>query len=81
MASVLGAEGQPVADEAIGASGTRFQVGPHTLEYLAPDHDDSPLIAHLAANKPAPYRVSFKTDGASAVYGPDQTEGVRITLV
>ena len=80
MALVLGTEGQPVADEALSASGTRFEVGSHTLEYLAPDHDDSPLNTHLAANKPAPYRVSFKTTGGSAVYGPDQTEGVHLIL-
>ncbi len=81
MAAVLGQAGQPLADEALGAAGLRFEVGGHALQYLAPTSDSSPLAAHLAANKPAPYSLSFKTTGAAASFSPEQTEGVRIALV
>lgn len=63
------------------ASGLRFEVGGHILEYLAPDDESSPLHAHIEDNKPVPYRVSFKTTGDKKVYSPDETEGVRLALV
>ncbi len=59
----------------------RLTVGAHELEYLKPEGDEGPLAAHLAANKPAPYRVRFKTAGEPRRWGPDETGGVRVELV
>ena len=81
MSAVLKREGQPFDDDALGASGIRFAVGTHIVEYLAPKDKSSLVRTHLAANAPAPYAVSFKTTEFSASYPPEQTEGVRITLV
>jgi len=80
MGAVLGQEGQAFRDDELGASGIRFEVGPHVLEYLSSSEPSSLLSAPLAAKAPAPYRVSFKTRGPSASFGPEQTEGVRIEL-
>jgi len=81
MAAVLGQAGRPIADEALGAAGLRFELGGQALEYLAPTRASGPLAAHLAAKRPAPYRISFKTTGAAATFGPEATEGLRIALL
>ncbi len=78
MGAVLGQTGQSFVDEALRATGFRFTVGSHTLEYLSPSGASSPLRAHLASRSPAPYRVSFKTRGPSATFAPEQAEGVRL---
>ncbi len=79
MAAATGLECQPVSDESAGASGLSLEIGGHRLEYLAPSREDGPLAAHLAANRPAPFAVSFTTTGARE-YGPDETLGVRMAL-
>lgn len=81
MGAVLGQDGQTLVDDELDASGVRFQIGSHVLEYLSPRDSSSPLQAHLSGKRPAPYRVSFKTRGRSARFGPDQTEGVMMALV
>ncbi|MCY4021268.1 MAG: VOC family protein [Chloroflexi bacterium] len=81
MGAVLGQEGQTFLDDELGASGIRFEVGSHVLEYLSPRDSSSPLQAHLAGNRPAPYGVSFKARGPSASFEPERAEGVRIKLI
>ena len=81
MSAVLKREGQSFEDDALGASGIRFDIGSQQLEYLTPIDDKSPLAAHLAAKKPAPWGVSFKTTGEARRWGPAETEGVRVALV
>ena len=80
MAALLGAEGQPVAGPDAGGAGLRFEVGGHALDYLAPNVVDSPLAAHLAANRPAPYSICFRTAGEAKRLDPADTEGVRIEM-
>ena len=81
MSAVTGAEGRAVMDDGAGASGIRLEIGPHQLAYLEPNREDGPLAAHLAANRPAPYSVSFRTAGEVRRLDPAETEGVRIELV
>lgn len=81
MSAVTGAAGQPCVDDKAGASGISLQVGGHQLEYLEPNLQNGALASHLAANRPAPYSVSFKTSGPSLRFDPSHTEGVRIALV
>ena len=81
MSAVTGTAGVPVKDEELQAAGMRFKIGAHTLDYLAPDSDEGPLAAHLSGNRPAPYRVRFKTTGEARRWGPAETEGVRVELV
>ena len=80
MSAVLGRDGQRLTDDKLGASGIRFEVGTHILEYLTPQHKDSPLGAHLDDSMPLPYRISFTSSGAKASFGTAETGGVRITL-
>ena len=81
MSAVTGMASEPVQDDELNASGLRLTVGAHTLEYLRPDSDEGPLAAHLAANRPAPYRVRFKTTGVARRWGPAETAGARVELV
>lgn len=81
MSAVTGLAGVPVRDDALGASGLGLTVGGHGLEYLAPVAGGGPLAAHLAENRPAPYRVRFKTEGAARRWDPGEAEGVRGELV
>lgn len=81
MSAFLGVEGQPTSDEAARASGVCFDLGGHRLAYLAPSGEGSPLEAHLAVNAPAPYGVSFGTAGETRQFGPDETEGVRMSFI
>jgi len=80
MAAVLGAEGQPVAGPDAGGAGLRFEVGGHALDYLEPNVVDSPLAAHLAGDRPAPYSICFRTAGEAKRLDPADTEGVRIEM-
>lgn len=81
MSAALGAEGQSITDDGAGAGGIRLKVGGHRLEYLSPNREGSPLAAHLAGNRPAPYSVSFRTMGEARQLSPAETEGVRIEFV
>ena len=81
MDAALQIEAAPVQDEALGAHGIVYQVGPHRLEYLTPADDSGPLHEHLAANRPLPYRIRFKTTGAARFIAPDDAAGARVELV
>lgn len=81
MAAVAGLASEPVADAGLTAAGLRLTVGEHEIEYLSPAGDEGPLAAHLAGNRPAPYRVRFRTTATAGRYAPAEAEGVRIELV
>ncbi|MCY3797064.1 MAG: VOC family protein [Chloroflexi bacterium] len=81
MSAVTGAAGETVRYEVLSARGLRLAVGEHALEYLTPDNSEGPLAAHLAENRPAPYRVRFKTTGEARRWSPDEAEGLRAELV
>lgn len=81
MAAVTGVASEPVNDEELAAAGMRLTVGAHRLEYLTPESEAGPLAAHLAGNRPAPYRARFKTTGEARSWGPAETGGVRVELV
>ena len=80
MRAALGQAGQAVADESLSAAGVSFEVGGHRLEYLSPQSADSPVAAHLAANRPPAYSVTFRTSGPAMTFTPDISEGVCISL-
>ena len=81
MDAALRQRGEPVQNVDLKASGIVYQVGPHRLEYLTPEDASSPLAAHLAADKPLPWRISFKTKGAARSVAPEDAAGVRIKFV
>lgn len=81
MGTALEQGGEPVEDEDLNACGVAFRVGPQRLEYLAPNDASSPLHAHIDANRPVPYRISFKTGGEPRTIAPEDAAGVRIALI
>ena len=81
MSAALGQAGESIEDAALHAGGVAYSVGSHRLEYLTPMDGDSPLQAHLAANRALPYRIRFKTDGEKQSIRPETAAGVRIELV
>jgi len=81
MSAVLGTDGTPVSYPDLNASGVQFKVGTHTLEYLMPDGDSGAIHEHVTGDNPIPYAVTFKTTGEKQTFAPDQTEGVRLSLV
>ena len=81
MDAALRQHGQPVQNDDLSASGIVYQVGPHRLEYLTPLDKSSPLQGHLDGNAPVPWRICFKTSGASRSIAPEDAAGVRIDFV
>lgn len=81
MDAALRQRGQPVQDDKLSASGIVYRVGPHRLQYLKPYDASSPLAAHLAADAPLPWQISFKTAGAARSVAPAAAAGVRIDFV
>lgn len=81
MESALSRTAAVVEDEQLDAYGIALDVGSHRLEYLTPRGKSGPLVDHLAADKPVPYRIRFKTDGEPRTYEPESAVGVRLALV
>ena len=81
MSAALNQPGQPTRDAALNASGRAYRAGPHGLEYLTPDAEDSPLAEHIALNKPLPYRIRLKTGGKMRTVDPGSAAGARIEFV
>ena len=81
MSAALGQAGEPIRDDALMATGVAYEVGSHRLEYLTPAGESSPISAHIAQNRPPPYRIRFKTSGRKYAVGPDAAAGARIELV
>lgn len=81
MNAVLGNSGEPTRDEALNASGVVYQVGQHRLEYLTSKDESSALHAHIALNRPVPYRIRFKTSGDKRMIDPDSAAGARLEFV
>lgn len=80
IGAALGQAGEPVHDVDLKGSGVVFQAGPHRLEYLSPNDASSPLHAHIEANRPAPFRIQFHTNGEPRTISPDVAAGLRIAL-
>ena len=55
--------------------GCALRVGGHALDYLAPNVVDSPLAAHLAGDRPAPYSICFRTVGEAKRLDPGGHRG------
>ena len=81
MDAVLQKSGTRTHDDDLKADGIVYQVGRQRLEYLRPINDSSPLHQHIAANKPVPWRIRFKTTGTIQSIGPNEAAGVRIDFV
>jgi len=78
---VLGRPGQPVVSEAHNGTGQRFVIGPHTLDFVAPNAASSPLKPWLAARGASPYAATLTTPSArGGLLDESKTLGARLTL-
>ena len=79
---VLGKPGQRIVSEELGGVGQRFVIGPHTLDFVAPDAAGSPLTSWLATRGASPYAATLSTPGArGGLLDESKTLGARLTLV
>lgn len=81
MSAALGGEGRPARDDDLNAWGLAFEVGPHRLEYLTPADESSPLREHIALNRPAPFRLRFKTSDLGQLVSPQMAANARVEFV
>jgi catechol 2,3-dioxygenase-like lactoylglutathione lyase family enzyme len=82
FADVLGKPAARVVSEELGAIGRRVVVGPHTIDFLAPDASGSPLRAWLAARGDAPYAATLRSATATGgLLDEAKTLGARLSLV
>ena len=58
--NALGNQGVPISDEKLQAQGTRYQIGPHKLDFMAPLEPASPLTDWLRAFGPSPYAATLR---------------------
>jgi catechol 2,3-dioxygenase-like lactoylglutathione lyase family enzyme len=65
--NALGNQGIPISDEKLQAQGTRYQIGPHKLDFMAPLGPASPLTDWLRAFGPSPYAATLRGNPASPI--------------
>jgi catechol 2,3-dioxygenase-like lactoylglutathione lyase family enzyme len=75
--AVLGKSGTAIADDALGAEGLRFEVGPHAVEFLTPRDAASSLIDWLRQFGPSPYAALLKSRGQQTL-DPRLTHGAHL---
>jgi catechol 2,3-dioxygenase-like lactoylglutathione lyase family enzyme len=80
-ADVLGRPGEDAARDDLDASGARFTVGPHALEFLQPRRPSSPLTDWLTTRGSSPYASTLRTTAAPRSLDAAQTFGARLSLV
>jgi hypothetical protein len=79
--AVLRQPGAEVQRGDIDATGVRFIVGPHTLDFVEPRGAASPINAWLKARGPSPYAMDLKTSGGKTGPLDEAKTGTRITIV
>ena len=79
-AQVLGRSGDDAARDDLEASGARFTIGPHALEFVQPHRASSPLTGWLKTRGSSPYAATLRTTGASRSLDPATTFGARLRL-
>jgi catechol 2,3-dioxygenase-like lactoylglutathione lyase family enzyme len=77
---VLRRPGRDVERPEIHAAGVSFAVGPHTLDFVAPQGRASPLREWLAARGASPYAATLRGPTPGPL-DPTRTLGARLTLV
>lgn len=80
-ARALGQPGDDVSRPDVDGTGTRFTIGPHTFDFIAPAHERGPLVEWLAQHGSSPYAFTLTTGrGTPRGLDPSRTHGARITL-
>jgi catechol 2,3-dioxygenase-like lactoylglutathione lyase family enzyme len=80
-AQVLGRPGARTVSGTLRGAGTRFVIGPHALDLLAPDASGGPLREWLAARGGSPYLATLRGGGRGAGLLPEaKTCGARLRM-
>src|SRR5262245_6988380 len=79
-AGALGQAGVAARRDDLGATGVRFTVGPHTLEFVAPAGATSPLREWLDHRGPSPWAVTLRAASAArGLLDPAKSLGARLS--
>jgi hypothetical protein len=62
--AVLGQGGKTMTRPELGAEGLRFQIEPHSIEFLIPSNPSSPLFDWTRTHGPSPYSASLRRQSA-----------------
>lgn len=78
-AQALGIAGRDVAAPELGAVGTRFAIGPHVFEFLAPT-GAGPIRDWITARGPSPYSATLVGGHSPGPLDLRRTHGARLAL-
>jgi catechol 2,3-dioxygenase-like lactoylglutathione lyase family enzyme len=80
-AAVLGGPGAEIERPELQAAGVRFEIGPHTFDFVTPRRPGAgPVAAWLAARGPSPYAATLRAPGAARTLDEARTHGARLSL-
>jgi len=78
---VLGARGEDVSRDDLGAAGARFVVGPHELQFVAPVSADGIVSGWLRSRGPSPCEVTLRgRSSAPSLLDAALAHGARLRL-
>jgi catechol 2,3-dioxygenase-like lactoylglutathione lyase family enzyme len=64
---VLGNRPTSITDDKLQATGIRYQIGPHNLDFLVPLGPESPLVNWLRMFGPSPYAATLHSSSGSPI--------------
>jgi Glyoxalase-like domain len=79
--AVLGYRGTIISNETLQANGIRYQIGPHTLDFLMPMEPQSPLIHWLRTFGPSPYAATLHSLLGPGAFDDKLTHGAKLSFV
>jgi hypothetical protein len=80
--NALGNQGAAISDEKLQAQGTRFQIGSHKLDFMAPLRPASPLTDWLRAFGPSLYAATLRSSSANPIaLDHKHTHGANLLLI
>jgi len=79
--AVLGAEGREIRRDDVRGAGVRFTVGPHRLDFVAPDGAGTPLDEWLRQHGGSPYAATLRAAAGGGALDPTLALGARLALV
>ena len=78
--AALGQSGKAVARSVLGAEGLRFQIGPHSMEFLMPSNPSSPLADWTRTYGPSPYSATLRSQIGPRTLDQRLLHGAKIEL-
>jgi Glyoxalase-like domain len=79
---VLGNRSTKITDDKLQASGIRYHIGPHSVDFLVPLGPESPLIDWLKIFGPSPYAARLRSSSSKPVaLDPKLTHGANLLFI